>query len=776
MPEMSDGSDEEAGDGLTTTLGTTSTTFADRRPASPKRAEAAAPPGGGDFALLSEVNDRLPLGWSARLADDGAIRYIDRSTGRVQAHRPTPPTDTPESERRRPFFDMSGASSPAPTTLDLSRRASDPYDDTSDLEPDSTMRAARASVSSVTTGTTREDNRRKLKELEETLASAELDGIPVLALKVRTAVKALKIAFERFVREEDLDETLFAEADAAVLVELDGVLAAARALVYASGVLGTSTASATPPSDSLKRSHAKVQRAVTGLIGAVELFRHAAANDVANKEERRVVGAAEDVERTVVAFGLEAERGRAAASAATFGGGGSSSDGSPTTAAGERRPRRLEAWLDSAGVALPLGGRGGFSSELDRDVITRPFGLDAEDERLQELEQEALRQIDRYAEKGDAAGSDSFASADALCDAVQAVLAHLRSFDIALAIDLDGEEPHPASSPTYAKLVGSANEILRQFELALDAFTCSLGDLACVLGSSAEAEAPVLAALRRHLPNSVKAFMALNTVSLAQTHACRIGGVKGRLGARRPVSTSSAGGAGGSGTVDRSTSRLSINSARSKGSIGSRRSQLLSLRSGRRAARGLDEEVGDDKPTEEDEEIRDQFSYADFASSAQSVNGGRARQGSLSAMSTVSSSSSLPWESGYGIDSRLSGVSSKSNFDALNALRGRRESADSRASARTRPRQSLELTLCLLVLASDDGRQPRFGQSVQAPRRQQRQCCRSPAGRHALVPRERRQRGRDCDGRRPVRRRRARDQGRVDRGARHAPDAAPVRI
>jgi hypothetical protein len=664
MPEMTDGSDDEGGDGLTTTLGTTSTTFAERRSslASSSRAESTAPPG-GDFALLSEVNDRLPPGWQARLADDGAIRYVHGATGRIQAHQPTP-IDTPESGRRRPFFDTSGSSSPAPGaagTLDLPRRGSDPDDDTSDLEPDPTMRA-RASTSSVTTGTTREDNRRKLKELEESFASAELDGIPVLALKVRTAVKALKGALGRLASAGELDEALFAEAESAVLAELDGVLAAARALVHASGVLGASPITAAP-SESLKRSHAKVQRAVTGLIGAVELFRHAAANDASADEERRVIGAAEDVERTVVAFGLEAERGRAASAAL---------GGSPTTA--DRRPRRLEAWLDSAGVALPLGGRGGFSSELDRDIITRPFGLDAEDDVLQGLQQDALRQIDRYAERTEAQadGSDmSSSAADALCDAVQAVLAHLRSFDIAVAIDLDGEEPHPASSPTYAKLVATANEILRQFELALDAFTSALGDLACALGS-AQAEAPVLAALRRHLPSAVKAFMALNTVSLAQAHACRIGGVKGRLGARRPAPTSTG------ATVDRSTSRLSINSARSKGSMGSRRSQLLSLRSGRRAARGLDEEVGDDKPTEEDEEVRDQFSYADFASTAPSVNG-RARQGSVSAMSTVSSSSSLPWESGYGTDSRLSGISSKSNFDALSALRGRRESADSRA-------------------------------------------------------------------------------------------------
>lgn len=661
---MMDGSGDEGADGLTTTLGTTSTTFADRRSSlTSSRADSSAPVAVGDFALLSDVNDRLPPGWSARLADDGAIRYVNGATGRAQAHRPTP-TDTPDSERRRPFFDTSGSSSPAPgaaATFDFSRRGSDPYDDTSDLEPDPTMRA-RASTSSATTGTTRDDNRRKLRELEESLASAELDGIPVLALKVRTAAKALKSALGQLAGGMDFEEGQFAEAEATVLAELDSVLAAARALVQASGVLGASPAAAAT-SESLKRSHAKVQRAVTGLIGAVELFRHAAANDEGPDAERRVVSAAEDVERTVVAFGLEAERGRNSAAA---------SAGSSTIV--DRRPRRLEAWLDSAGVALPLGGRGGFSSELDRDIITRPFGLDAEDDVLQELQQEALRQIDQYLERTGVPviGGDPSPAAEMLCDAVQAVLAHLRSFDIAMAIDLDGEEPHPASSPAYVKLVASANEILRQFELALDAFTCSLGDLACALGSP-ELEGPVLAAIRRHLPSSVKAFMALNTVSLAQAHACHIGGVKGRLGARRPASSTAG------GTNDRSTSRLSVNSARSRGSIGSRRSQLLSLRSGRRAARGLDEEVGDDKPTEEDEEIRDKFSYADFANSAPSVNG-RTRQNSVSAMSTVSSSSSLPWESGYGTDSRLSGISSKSNIDALNALRGRRESADSCAS------------------------------------------------------------------------------------------------
>lgn len=666
LPEL-EGSDDD-GQGDLTTLGT-STTFADsasrpeskgsgNRSFSSTTAEVNAVSSAGDFALLSEVNNQLPPHWTAKLSDEGIVQYRHDQTGQVQTYRPSP-KDSPESDRRTPFF-SSTSSSPAPRTLDISRSV-DQHDDNSDLDPEPYRARASTSTQSMTTGGMRDDTRRKLKELEDSLASSEIDGIPVLALKVRTAAKSLKSTFGQFVEVARLDEERFDEVDRAIQTELGSVLAAARSLVHASGVLGTVGPSngggpgAVHPSESLRTSHLKVQKAVANLIGSVELFRHASEADA--DDELKVVSAAEDMERTVVAFGLEAERGRVLLTV-----------GSPT----ERRPKRLEAWLDSAGVALPLGGRSGFSAELDRDVITRPFGLDAEDEVLQDLQQGAFQQIDQYLEELErlqAGDAGHHGPSEVLIHSLQAILHHVRSFDIAVAIDLDGEEPHPTSNPNYAKLVGSANEILRQYELALDAYTCALGDLTCSLGSPEE-ERPILVSLRKHLASSTSAFLALNTVSLAQAQAVR-GGVRGRIGARKPQSSMA---------TDRSTSRMSLNSIRSKTSVGSRRSHLLSLRSGRSTARGLDEEVDDDKPTEDDDETRDMFSYESFTSSAPTSTvslTGRARQGSISAMSTVSSNSSvLPWESGYGTDNRMSG-SSKSNLEMLGALRGRRESIDS---------------------------------------------------------------------------------------------------
>ena len=140
-----------------------------------------------------------------------------------------------------------------------------------------------------------------------------------------------------------------------------------------------------------------------------------------------------------------------------------------------------------------------------------------------------------------------------------------------------------------------------------------------------------------------------------------------------------------------------MSSARSKGSISSRRSHLLSLRGKGGGARGLDEEVSERDQAEADE-LRDLVDASAFGgppsstsqvsipmTAGSSVMGGRARQGSLSAMSSASSVPSS-FDMGAAMEaqsSRLSG-GGKGAAEVLGALRSRRESDDAGLSLSAR--------------------------------------------------------------------------------------------
>jgi len=585
-----------------------------------------------------------------------------------------------------------------------------------------------------------------MREIEDRLSTSEPEGIPVLALKVRTTIRALRDALGW---RADTSQTGTPEGDEAVYeackradenltTAKSAVVAATRCLIVASGVLAPSsesldvlagvasqssqeplpatrsTSSSINPifvaSEQLKFSHRKVTTSLTRLTFSVRHFQHT--TDWITTDEDLDAGVhsdAEDVERVVVAFGLEAERERSSrvVSNSSSSGGG----------AGEYKPRRLEGWLDSIGVGLPVGGRNGFSTEIDADLLVRPFGIDASEPGLRPLQAKALKAIatletlfaDRSTNPPSLSlpSSSSTAETDILLPVysdllrkVTLVQQHVRSFNIATSIDLDGEEEPSPTETAYAALVLKANERLRDYEDALDALHDRAGYLMSIRGWREDEECrAVVGEIQSALLTIVPAFLGLWEISFAQAQAVR-NGTKGRIGLRRPAASPSSSfvgrptSTGGGQGPSRSTSRLSMTSVRSRGSIGSRRSHLLSLRGkGGGAARGLDEEVRE-KELLDEEELRDQVDARAFATSTAStsqtsiptsggggISMGRGRQGSMSALSSASSVPSFVDMSAAmeAQSSRLSG-NGKGAMEALGMLRSRRESDDAGTS------------------------------------------------------------------------------------------------
>ncbi|KAL7417087.1 hypothetical protein BDY24DRAFT_159027 [Mrakia frigida] len=661
------------------------------------------------------------------MTDDGAyVYYLNSQTGERRRDPPVNPSagGGPISVNRNQDFDSRSVSPASPGQIDLNR---DILDDDSDLDVD-LVRPTKVSTSSSMRRTAEgplEESRRRMREIEDRLSSSEPEGIPVLALKVRTTIRALRDALgwradtsQRGTTEGD--EALYESckrADENLTVAKSAVVAATRCLIVASGVLAPSSESlevlagvafqSNPQplrpnfsrssssnsnsnsnpvfvaSEQLKFSHRKVTTSLTRLTFSVRHFQHT--TDWITTDEELDAGVhadAEDVERVVVAFGLEAERER------------SSRVVSGINSSTEYKPRRLEGWLDSIGVGLPVGGRNGFSTEIDADLLVRPFGIDASEPGLRPLQAKALKTISTL----DSLFSNptSSSSADLLLPVysdlirkVTLVQQHVRSFNIATSLDLDGEEEPSPTETAYAALVLKAHERLRDYEDALDALHDRAGFLMSIRGYRSEEECrAVVGEIQSALLAIVPAFLGLWEVSFAQAQAVR-NGTKGKIGLRRPAAAPPSSSA--SSHPARSTSRLSMTSVRSRGSIGSRRSHLLSLRGkGGGGARGLDEEVLE-KELADEEELRDQVDARAFAmgggggaSSTASTSqvsipmsgGGRARQGSLSALSSASSVPSFDMSAAMEAQSsRLSG-GGKGAMEALGILRSRRESDD----------------------------------------------------------------------------------------------------
>lgn len=634
------------------------------------------------------------------MTDDGAyVYYLNLQTGEKRKDPPIDPSAPISVSRdRTQDFDSRSVSPASASQVDLNR---DILDDNSDLDVDFS-----APKPPVTTSTRRpegplEESQRRTREIEDRLASSEPEGIPVLALKVRTTIRGLRdaLAWRADTSQNGTPEgekalyDMCKWADETLNVSKAAVVEATRCLIVASGVLvpssdtleviaGASAAALSPTSqpiplpsnpssngfvasEQLKQSHRKVTTSLTRLTFSVRHFQHT--TDWINSDEELDAGVqadAEDVERVVVAFGLEAERERS-----------SRLGGLSALSNGDNKPRRLEGWLDSAGVGLPVGGRNGFSTEIDADLLVRPFGIDTTEPAVRPLQAQALRSVATletlFSEQNT---DDIFPVYSDLIRKVTLVQQHVRSFNIATAIDLDGEDEPSLTDTSYAALVVKANEKIRDYEDALDALHDRAGFLMSIRGYRSDDECrAVVLEIQSALLAIVPAFLGLWEIAFAQAQAVR-NGIKGRIGLRRPNPSYRQ-------HPTRSSSRLSMSSLRSRGSISSRRSHLLSLRGkGGSAARGLDEEVTE-KDLADEEELRDQvdaraFQVSGANASAVSIgSGGRARQGSLSG---VSSGSSAP--GGFDMSaameaqsSRLSG-GGKGAMEALGILRSRRES------------------------------------------------------------------------------------------------------
>lgn len=546
---------------------------------------------------------------------------------------------------------------------------------------------------------------RKLRELEDGISSHyEPDGIPVLALKVRNAIRRLKDAVgvrppgeallsPLAIEDDQQDQDLFASREERANTAMTVVIAATRRLIYASGVMDASASEALPAaaassyfpssssntlsaarpipnvlqvSEQLKASHRRVQASLARLIVSFRLFEQdpplsptsSTPPPDASAVEIQVLADAEDVERTVVAFGLEAERERA------FRG--------PSA-----RPKRLEGWLDSVGIAHLIGGRNGFSLNVDGEKLTRPFGIDATEAHIRQLQARANQSLEalRSAASATTTANDSSTVSAAvagdpplhlyyeLLRRINDVTQHARSFDVAAAIDLDGEDEDVSivqRDAAYAKLVVKANELLREYEASLDSLLDASGSLVSSLGVLTEVNLRVIVTtLQASLGALTTSFLALWHVSYQQGNAVRAG-TKGRIGQRRPPTTLSS-----SCSARGSISRMSMGSAKSRGSVSSKRSDYL-RRSGKNLAQSIDQEIDDEPPDNLDEE-RDRFDakHASLArglaeSSVGSLStAGRARQSSLGGISTSSSNPSTSY------DNQFRGSGSSRGVDSL---------------------------------------------------------------------------------------------------------------
>ena len=657
----------------------------------------------------------LPHPWVSRMTDDGVyVYYLNPVTGEKRSDPPVDPAG-PISVRRpltgsTPADSRSGSSVSSPNEVNLDK---DILEDDSDLDVEVRPRpklSASSSISRRAEGPL-EESRRRMREIEDRLSSSEPIGIPVLALKVRTTIRALRDALGwradtsqtgTLAGEAALHEAC-KQADDRLRTAKQSVVAATRCLIVASGVLApssqaldvlVSTADNLPAnqhafpsqpsssssfvaSDNLRFSHRKVTTSLTRLTFSVRHFQNTTDWVTTNEEVDAGVHAdAEDVERVVVAFGLEAERERSSRAHKHP----QATNGATSTEASGSKPRRLEGWLDSAGIGLPVGGRNGFSNEIDAELLSRPFGIDASEPGLRALQARALRAIatvDSLIREEDPS-TDLLPVYSDLIRKVTFVQQFVRSYDIAGAIDLDGEEEPSATETAYAGLVVKANTRLREYEDALDGLHDRAGLLMSIRGFSPDDECRIIVSeVQQALVAIVPAFLGLWDTAFAQAQAVR-NGTKGRIGLRRPSSHAG---------NRRSVSRMSTSSVRSKGSVNSRRSHLLSLRGKGGGARGLDEEVSERDQAEADElrDLVDATAFAGPPSSASQTSipmtatssGGRARQGSLSALSSASSVPSS-YDLGAAMEaqsSRLSG-GGKAAAEVLGALRSRRESDD----------------------------------------------------------------------------------------------------
>lgn len=592
--------------------------------------------GGGGFknataSLLAKTQPPPPEPWKLSMTDDGStVFYYHPITGERRL-------DYPSS----PFFQ--GVSSQRTASPDM-------LDDGPSLDDDFAVgKKIGAGFSSELSGRREKEkesveDRRLRRELEEELLSSpEGQGIPGLALKVRRTVKAFKDSIEMFGKCVALAERLgyvgetLGDAHELVQVRLDLVTTATRNLVYVSGVFNPEPTSSSrapyspksltlqPPPEALRKAHLKVQHAFSRLLFSVQTYLRCVEwigepSPPEMTSTGRVTSEAEEVERAVVAFGLEAERARVS----IFG-----------SNEGEGEVRLNEGWLDSVGLGNIAGGHNGFSSELNNKSLSKTFGLDVTDLvalQLLEAAQQAFNRLGGL--KSDPSTPETYQPylADIL-KRTDAVYHHLHSFDIAAAIDLNGEVSSSSAvkDSAYASLVQEANIYLSKFETGMDSLSVHFGRTLAHFGILPLAELLLdFSNLRRTTETSVSAFQSLTELAFLQAQAVR-SGIQGQIGAQKP-------------RADRSSlnpRRSSKTSDLTRSSISSQRSRAKS----KHASKGLDEEVGAEQERLDDvgdlqdgkEETADTFPTS---LSSLSLNE-KARSGSIGAYS-FSSIPSIP--------------------------------------------------------------------------------------------------------------------------------------
>ncbi|CDZ96560.1 Ras1 guanine nucleotide exchange factor [Phaffia rhodozyma] len=489
--------------------------------------------------------------------------------------------------------------------------------------------------------------------------SSRAQAISDVALKIRDTIKSFKDSIDSF-----SESMLFAdrighagsavkEAHSAVGFQLNLITTAIRDLVYISGVFSVGSSSSTSSSstdlskntEAIQRSYLKVQYAFSRLLLSTQTYLRilecVGVTSLADQiSSSKVKTDAEDVERLVVAFGLQAELTR---------------NMLEKTDDYEANIRRGNAWVESVGLDRLPGGQNGFLSDARSSGTLRPFATEATDPVTHQVQQACQQAFGRLVEMSPLSVSlkDGQEIVMDVLTRVNIVLRHVRSFDIANAIDLDGEDPATpgVKDSAYGALVQDANIHLLQFERSTNSLTNAYGQALAYFGALPIAELSSHLSVLQQLANlSLNAFQSLCEVAFFQVQAVK-GGIAGRIGNQqrsrtsRILSSGNQSQVGGSSSLSRSSSLSQLGEAAlnptprndskavSVDSEDDNRAQSTPV-----AALGFGRKGDRLNDTDEDRDV-----VVSIPTSASSLSlSGRARTGSISALSFVSSVPSVP--------------------------------------------------------------------------------------------------------------------------------------